>query len=39
VADLAKTSMQIGDVLNMKIGDVIPLNINESIEAKWIACQ
>ena len=34
VADLAKTSMQIGDVLNMKIGDVIPLNINESIEAQ-----
>lgn len=34
VADLAKTSMPIGDVLNMKIGDVIPLNIDESIEAQ-----
>ena len=34
VADLAKTKMQIGDVLNMKVGDVIPLNIDESIEAQ-----
>lgn len=34
VADLAKTNMQIGDVLNMKVGDVIPLNIDESIEAQ-----
>jgi flagellar motor switch protein FliM len=34
VADLAKTSMQIGDVLNMKVGDVVPLNIDESIEAQ-----
>jgi flagellar motor switch protein FliM len=34
VADLAKTNMQIGDVLNMKVGDVIPLNIEESIEAQ-----
>ncbi|MEQ1766318.1 MAG: flagellar motor switch protein FliM [Methylotenera sp.] len=34
VADLAKTNMQIGEVLNMKVGDVIPLNIDESIEAQ-----
>jgi flagellar motor switch protein FliM len=34
VADLAKTNMQIGDVLNMKVGDVISLNIDESIEAQ-----
>ncbi len=34
VADLAKTKMQLGDVLNMKVGDVIPLNIDESIEAQ-----
>jgi flagellar motor switch protein FliM len=34
VADLAKTNMQIGAVLNMKVGDVIPLNIDESIEAQ-----
>lgn len=34
VADLAKTKMQLGDVLNMKIGDVIPLHIDESIEAQ-----
>jgi flagellar motor switch protein FliM len=34
VADLAKTKMQLSDVLNMKAGDVIPLKINEEIEAK-----
>ena len=34
VADLAKTKMQLGDVLNMKVGDVIPLNIDEAIEAQ-----
>jgi len=34
VADLAKTKMQLGDVLNMKVGDVIPLNIAEAIEAQ-----
>ena len=34
VADLAKTSMMIGDVLNMKVGDVVPLSIEESIEAQ-----
>ncbi len=34
VADLAKTKLQLGDVLNMKVGDVIPLNIDESIEAQ-----
>ncbi len=34
VADLAKTRMQLGDILNMKVGDVIPLNIAESIEAQ-----
>jgi flagellar motor switch protein FliM len=33
VANLAKTRMQLGDVLNMKVGDVIPLNISETIEA------
>jgi flagellar motor switch protein FliM len=34
VADLAKTRMQLGDVLNMKVSDVIPLSIDEAIEAK-----
>ncbi len=34
VADLAKTRMQLQDVLNMKVGDVIPLSIDESVEAK-----
>jgi flagellar motor switch protein FliM len=34
VADLAKTNMMIGDVLNMKVGDVVPLSIEESIEAQ-----
>lgn len=34
VADLAKTKMQLGDILNMKVGDVIPLNIAEAIEAQ-----
>jgi flagellar motor switch protein FliM len=34
VADLAKTSMMIGDVLNMKVGDIVPLNLEESIEAQ-----
>ena len=34
VADLAKTNMMIGEVLNMKVGDVVPLNIEESIEAQ-----
>lgn len=34
VADLAKTKMQLGEVLNMKVGDVIPLNIAEEIEAQ-----
>jgi flagellar motor switch protein FliM len=34
VADLAKATMQLGDVMNMKIGDVIPLSMEESIEAK-----
>ncbi len=34
VADLAKTRMQLGEVLNMKIGDVIPLNIAEEIEGQ-----
>ena len=34
VADLAKTKMHLGDVLNMKVGDVIPLNIAEAIEAQ-----
>lgn len=34
VADLAKTKMQLGDVLNMKVGDVIPINMDEAIEAQ-----
>ncbi len=34
IANLAKTNMQLGDVLNMKVGDVIPLNIPESIEGQ-----
>jgi flagellar motor switch protein FliM len=34
VADLAKTNMQLGEVLNMKVGDVIPLAIDEAVEAK-----
>lgn len=34
VANLAQTSMQLEEVLNMKAGDIIPLHIDESIEAK-----
>jgi flagellar motor switch protein FliM len=34
VADLAKTKMQLGEVLNMKVGDVIPLHIAEEIEGQ-----
>ncbi len=34
VADLAKTSMKLGDVLNMKVGDVIPISMDEAIEAQ-----
>ncbi|MEQ1599562.1 MAG: flagellar motor switch protein FliM [Methylotenera sp.] len=34
VADLAKTKMQLGEVLNMKIGDVIPLHIAEEVEGQ-----
>lgn len=34
VANLAQTSMQLEEVLNMKVGDIIPLHIDESIEAK-----
>jgi flagellar motor switch protein FliM len=34
VADLAKTKVQLSEVLNMKAGDVIPLKINEEIEAQ-----
>ena len=34
VADLAKTQMSLGDILNMKVGDVIPLSISEETEAK-----
>lgn len=33
VADLAKTRMQLSEILNMKAGDVIPLKINEEVEA------
>jgi flagellar motor switch protein FliM len=34
VADLATTSMRLGEVLNMKVGDVIPISMEDSIEAK-----
>jgi len=34
VADLAKTKMQLGEVLNMKVGDVIPLHIADEIEGQ-----
>lgn len=34
VADLAKTKMNLSEVLNMKVGDVIPLHISEEVEAK-----
>jgi flagellar motor switch protein FliM len=34
VADLAKTKMSLGDVLNMKVGDVIPISMDEAIEAQ-----
>ncbi len=34
VADLAKTKMQLGEVLNMKVGDVIPLHIAEEVEGQ-----
>lgn len=34
VADLAKTDIPLGEVLNMKVGDVISLNIDEAVEAK-----
>ncbi|MFA9275928.1 MAG: FliM/FliN family flagellar motor switch protein, partial [Candidatus Aquirickettsiella gammari] len=34
VADLAKTKMQLGEVLNMKVGDVIPLSVPEIVSAK-----
>lgn len=34
VANLAKTRMLLGDVLNMKVGDVIPLSIPETVEGQ-----
>lgn len=34
VADLAKATMKLGDILNMKAGDVIPLVISEEVEGK-----
>ncbi|WP_334107098.1 flagellar motor switch protein FliM [Methylobacillus sp.] len=34
VADLAKTQMSLGNILNMKVGDVIPLAISEVVEGK-----
>lgn len=34
VADLATTSMRLGEVLNMKVGDVIPISMEDAIEAK-----
>lgn len=34
VANLAHTTMQLEEVLNMKAGDIIPLHIEESVEAK-----
>lgn len=33
VADLAKTNISLGDVLNLKQGDVIPISLNENVEA------
>jgi flagellar motor switch protein FliM len=34
VADLAKTKVHLGEILNLKAGDVIPINIDEMIEAQ-----
>ncbi|MDO8961820.1 MAG: flagellar motor switch protein FliM [Methylophilus sp.] len=34
VADLAKTKIHLGEVLNLKAGDVIPISIDNAIEAK-----
>jgi flagellar motor switch protein FliM len=34
VADMAKTRIALGDVLNLKAGDVIPISLQETIEAK-----
>jgi flagellar motor switch protein FliM len=34
VADLAKTKVHLGEILNLKAGDVIPINIEEMIEAQ-----
>lgn len=34
IADLAKTRMGLGDVMQMKVGDVIPLSLSETVEAK-----
>lgn len=34
VADLATSSMRLGEVLNMKVGDVISISMDDSIEAK-----
>ncbi len=34
VADLAKTKIRLGEILNLKAGDVIPINIEDSVEAK-----
>lgn len=34
VADLAKTRVHLGEVLNLKAGDVIPISIDDSVEAQ-----
>lgn len=34
VADLAKTKVHLGEILNLKAGDVIPISIDDSIEAQ-----
>lgn len=34
VADLAKTKVHLGEILNLKAGDVIPISIDDAIEAQ-----
>ena len=34
IANIGKTKMALGDILNMKVGDVVPLSIDGEIEAK-----
>ena len=33
VANLAKTKMLVGEMMNLKVGDVIPLSLSETVEA------